>query len=199
MTLFHLVRHGTTSLVGGRVLAGRVPGHSLDARGRAEAGALARALGDRPIRRIVAGPLERASETAAPLGDTLALPVLIDGALDELDYGDWTGADWSTLADDPAWIAWNSYRGTAAIPGGETIGAVADRAMALVWRLGDDLGGGGEAALFTHADVIRALLAVSLGLAPDLSLRIAIDPASRSILRWDRGASPAVLGINLPP
>ena len=199
MTVFHVVRHATYALVGGRVLAGRTRGHALDAVGRAEAERIAATLADRAIGRIVSGPLERATETATPLAARLGLPVLIDAALDELDYGAWTGADWSSLADDPDWRAWNACRGTAAIPAGETIGAVADRAVGLLRRLADDLGGDREAALFTHADVIRAMLAAALGLAPDLSLRIALDPGSRSIVRFERGTAPAVLAVNLPP
>ena len=199
MTIFHLVRHGTYGLAGGRVLAGRTPGHALDATGRREAAAIATALAASPIGRIVSGPLERATETAAPLAARLGLPVLIDDALDEVDYGAWTGADWSTLGRDPDWLAWNGWRAAAAIPGGETIGAVADRAVGLLRRLSSDIGGEAEAALFTHADVIRALLAACLGLAPDLSLRIALAPGSRSIVQFEPSAPPLVLGVNLPP
>ncbi len=212
MTIFHLVRHGTYGLAAGRVLAGRTPGHALDATGRREAAAIATTLAARPIGRIVSGPLERATGTAAPLAARLGLPVLIDDALDEVDYGAWTGADWSTLGRDPDWLAWNGWRATAAIPGGETIGAVADRAVGLLHRLSSataDTGGGAEAALFTHAgaeaalfthaDVIRAVLAACLGLASDLSLRIALAPGSRSIVQFEPSAPPLVLGVNLPP
>ncbi len=199
MTIFHLVRHGSTPLAGGRILAGRTPGHRLDDAGRSDAERVATALARRPIGRVVSGPLERATETAAPLAEKLGLPVRIDPALDEVDYGAWTGADWSTLEADPDWIAWNGCRGSAAIPAGETIGAVADRAIGSLRRLADEIGGDGEAALFTHADVIRAVLASVLGLAPDLSLRLAVDPGSRSLVRYARGVMPLVLAVNVPP
>ncbi len=199
MTVFHLIRHGSYPVLGSDVLAGRTGGYSLDEEGRRQAEAVARALRGRPIDRVLAGPLERARESAAPLAAALGVPVVVDTALDELDFGDWTGRAWTTLRDDPAWIAWNTHRGSAAIPGGETIGAVTGRAMSLLRSLAAAPGADGEAALFTHADVIRAAVAAVLGLAPDLMLRVAIDPASRSVVRFGTDAPPLVLGVNLPP
>ena len=203
MTVFHLVRHGHYGLLDSGVLAGRTPGHSLDAEGRAQADAIARTLGDRPIAAIVSGPLERALETAAPLAQRLGLPVRIDDAIDELDFGEWTGRSWSTLDGDPAWSDWNRFRATAAVPGGETAGAVADRALGLLRRLGAEYRAGdaaeAEIALFSHADVIRKVIATLLGVPIDLARRIAIDPGGRAVVRLAPGRSPAVLALNLPP
>ena len=58
-----LVRHGLTSLTG-PVLAGWTPGVHLDERGRGQAAALAKRLGDLPLTAVVSSPLERCRETA---------------------------------------------------------------------------------------------------------------------------------------
>ena len=50
-------------------------------------------------------------------------------------------------------------------------------------------------ALFAHSDTIRAGLAFYLGVPVDMCVRIAIDPASVSVLRF-YGTKPEVVRIN---
>lgn len=199
MTVFHLLRHGTYSGLGDGVLVGRGADPSLDQEGEAAAARIADALGVRPIATVIASPRARARETARPLAGALRLPITVASEWDEIDFGGWTGRRWGELGNDPAWRDWNERRGTARCPGGETVSAVAGRALALLHRLGADLGPDREAALFGHADVIRIVICACLGLAPDLMLRFAVDPAGRSTIRLRPGEAPVVLGINLPP
>lgn len=65
-TTVHVMRHGEVHNPEG-VLYGRLPDYHLSERGRAQAEKVAQVLADRDIVAVIASPLERAQETAAPL------------------------------------------------------------------------------------------------------------------------------------
>lgn len=65
-TTVHVMRHGEVHNPEG-VLYGRLPDYHLSERGRAQADRVAQVLADRDIVAVIASPLERAQETAAPL------------------------------------------------------------------------------------------------------------------------------------
>ena len=193
MTTFHLIRHAHYSLLG-RVLAGRTPGHSLSDQGRAQAAALAEMLAEVPIVAVHSSPMERTRETAAVIAASLGLEVTIEDDLNEIDYGDWTATSFEALQSQPMWRFYNRFRSTAPIPKGETMLAVQARAFAVVQRLRRT---DGHVVLVSHADIIKAILAHLLGMPLDLSLRLDITPASRSVVRiFDEDVR--VLGVNLP-
>ncbi len=194
-TTFHLIRHASYDMLD-RVLAGRTPGHSLNVAGRAEAERVAGALASRPITAVVASPLERAQETAAVIGRLLGLPVRTEPDLNEIDFGDWTGTPFDTLHGSPAWTAFNTFRSTAAIPGGEAMLAAQARAVAAIGRLRADWSGQ-EIAVVSHGDVVKVLITHFLGVPLDLLRRIDIAPASRSVILL-ADAYVRVLGVNLP-
>jgi broad specificity phosphatase PhoE len=76
-TVIHLVRHGHVENPG-RVLYGRLPGFNLSARGRAQAGLLARYFAASPLAAVVSSPLERAQQTAGPIAAVHGLEVRTD-------------------------------------------------------------------------------------------------------------------------
>jgi broad specificity phosphatase PhoE len=76
-TLVHVVRHGEVDNPG-KVLYGRLPGFHLSSLGRAMAERVADELADHDITYVVASPLERAQETAAPIAARHGLPVASD-------------------------------------------------------------------------------------------------------------------------
>ena len=78
----HLVRHGEVYNPD-RVLYGRLPGFGLSPLGMEQAKLAAAFLAERDIGYLVASPLERAQQTAAPLADALGLPVETDERLIE--------------------------------------------------------------------------------------------------------------------
>ena len=65
-TIVHVMRHGEVHNPE-KILYGRLPDYHLSERGRAQAQAVADWLADRDIVYVVASPLERAQETAAPI------------------------------------------------------------------------------------------------------------------------------------
>ena len=117
MTTFLLIRHAAHDLLGRR-LAGRMPGVSLNGEGRRQVERLAERLAGASIRAVISGPLERARETAEPLARGLGLPVQISAAVDEIDFGEWTGLPFAELDQDPRWCWFNTFRSGARAPCG---------------------------------------------------------------------------------
>jgi probable phosphoglycerate mutase len=178
-----LIRHGSHDLLG-RELVGRRPGVHLSARGRAEAEALAKRLSDLPIVELYCSPRERALQTAEPICAALRISSQIHPALDEMDFGDWTGRAFDTLGSDPVWQRFNRDRALTRIPGGETMTEVAAR----MGRFMDELTAKHRdaqtaVALVGHGDPIRAAVANAIGLPLDFMLRFEIAPASLTVLR----------------
>ncbi|HME18086.1 MAG TPA: histidine phosphatase family protein, partial [Mycobacterium sp.] len=81
-TRIHLVRHGEVHNPEG-VLYGRLPGFRLSDKGIRQAQAVADALAGRDIVALIASPLQRAQETAAPIAARHDLPVGTDPDLIE--------------------------------------------------------------------------------------------------------------------
>ena len=81
-TTVHVMRHGEVYNPD-RILYGRLPGFRLSERGRAQAEAVADALADHDIVLVVASPLQRAQETAAPIAARHGLEVVTDPDLIE--------------------------------------------------------------------------------------------------------------------
>ncbi|MCW2753714.1 MAG: histidine phosphatase family protein [Marmoricola sp.] len=76
-TTVHLLRHGEVYNPEG-ILYGRAPGFLLSDRGVAMAERVAERIGDRDITYLVASPLERAQQTAAPLAKVRGIDIVID-------------------------------------------------------------------------------------------------------------------------
>jgi len=183
-----LVRHGRTAANAGGVLAGWTAGVHLDDTGREQAEATAQRLSVVPLAAVVTSPLERTRETAAAIlaGREPRPPLHVDERVGECRYGDWTNQPLKTLAKDPLWKVVQAHPSAAEFPGddGETLRAVQARAVDAVrdWnsRLGDDA----VYAVFSHGDVIKAVLADALGMHLDEFQRIVVDPCSVSVVRY---------------
>ena len=192
----HLVRHASYAALG-QVLAGRAEGWPLTAEGIAEAGRIAEFMAGRSLAAVLSSPVQRARQTAEPIAARCGLKVVLEPEITEIDFGAWTGLTFAALRADPAWRVWNRQRGLAAVPGGESMMQAQSRATAAVARARVSWPDA-EVVMVSHADVIRAVLAGLLGTPLDLMHRIAIDPASRSVVRL-HGDAVEVLGVNLPP
>jgi ribonuclease H / adenosylcobalamin/alpha-ribazole phosphatase len=191
--LVGLVRHGAHNDLG-TWLSGRTRDIALNAAGRNETVALTQRLARRGVTAIATSPRRRTVETAAILGQGLGLTPVPAGALDEIDFGAWSGARFSDLDGDPAWRHWNAARGTAPTPGGETMAQAVARAMAHLDELAQQ--GDGPILCVSHCDVIRGVIAHALGLSLDNILRFEIAPASVSWVQVHGQGLAHVLTIN---
>lgn len=161
-----------------RKLSGRLPGVPLSEAGRAQAAALGRYLADDGLTAVECSPLDRTCETADAVAKAAGLPAPTHAnALIELDLGEWTGRDLDGFGDEPAWTAWNERRGTARIPGGETMAEAQARIAGHIEAIARTRDGE-TVALVTHSDMIKAAVAHVIGLPLDNLLRLEIAPAS---------------------
>ena len=177
----HLIRHCAHGDVG-RVLTGRRPGVPLSPEGRAHAARVAEDIAARDgVSAILTSPRERTAETAAIIAERLGLGVEVAPALDEVDFGAWTGRSFVELDGDPDWQRWNAARSNAGTPGGETMVAAVARAVAQVEAIAASAPTG-PVMCVTHCDIIRGVIAHYLGLDLDRLLRFDVDPGSVSTI-----------------
>ena len=148
-----LVRHCRHADVGER-LTGRGEDGGLTQAGQVEAAELAERLAGDAVTVIYCSPRRRARETAAAIADRHGLTVRITEALDEIDFGPWTGQRFADLDGTPDWDRWNNARATARVPGGESMGEALARSRAFV----EGVEASGMAVFVTHCDIIRGLL-----------------------------------------
>jgi broad specificity phosphatase PhoE len=175
---FILIRHATCERMD-ELLLGRTVDLPLDLRGMQQATAMASALRSRDDLLVMTSPRQRTQQTAAAIAAANGCEVVSSYAIDELDFGHWSGRTFMQLADDADWRHWNEHRGSAATPAGERMADVQARVLQQLQRLRDAFPGR-AIAIVTHAEVIRAALMHWLGAPLDGYHRLAIHPASCS-------------------
>jgi probable phosphoglycerate mutase len=186
VTTVLLVRHGLTATTG-HVLTGWTPAISLDDRGQAQAAALAARLAPLPLDAIVSSPLERCQQTAAAIAATRnGQQVLTEDRVGECRYGDWTGQPLKKLAQEPLWRVVQAHPSAVTFPGpdGESMPDMQHRAVAAVREWNARLGQDATFLICSHGDVIKAIVADSLGLHLDQCQRIQADPCSLTVIRY---------------
>lgn len=188
-----LIRHAAHEHLG-RTLSGRLPDLPLSDAGAHQARRLAMRLAGLRFAAIHSSPVQRARETAAQIAAGRSLqPETVD-ALDEIDFGAWTGKSFAELEHEPGWSDWNSERGSARAADGETMAQAQSRIVGHIEQLAVRHEGS-AVALVSHCDLIRAALARYLQLPLDHMLTFDVDPASVSrIAVGDWGGR--VLSIN---
>jgi probable phosphoglycerate mutase len=195
MTTFLLIRHALCDPVG-RFIAGRQQGIPLNAAGRQQAQRLAERLRSTPLDAIYSSPLERALETARAIAEARRVQIQTVEAWNEVDFGEWTGRSLAELDQLPEWQRFNTFRSSTSIPGGETMAEVLGRVLRELDRLRDvHPAPTACVAVVSHGDVLRSLVAHTLGTPLDLFQRLEISPASVSTLEiTERG--PRLLLLN---
>ena len=186
MTGILLIRHGENDFVGKR-LAGHLPGVHLNEKGRKQAELIADALKNAPVKAIYSSPLERAVETAQPLGAALNLPVNIHPGLIELDFGAWQGKTTRQMHRMKAWKTVMEKASEMRFPQGESYVEAQARLVNAI----EEIKGASEkndlVACFSHCDSIRLLLTHYLNMPLDDFHRLNIDTASISLLYLGEG------------
>lgn len=194
-----LVRHGRSTANTAGVLAGCTPGVGLDDHGRDQAVATAERLRGVPVVELVASPLQRCQETAAPLAEVTGLTPVTDDGLVEVDYGAWQGQAIKDLLEESLWSTVQVHPSAVTFPDGESMAAMAARSAAAVRRrdaaIEAEHGPDAIWVAVSHGDIIKAVLADALGLHLDLFQRLEAAPASISIVRYGE-KRPTILGMN---
>jgi probable phosphomutase (TIGR03848 family) len=185
VTTVLLLRHGRTTANANGVLAGDLP-VELDDQGRAQAEAVGVRLAVLPLAAVVSSPLLRCRQTVE-----LALPgraVAVEDGLTECGYGEWVGRPLKELADEPLWKTVQQHPAGVTFPGGESMAAMATRAVAAIRRWDTRIAAEhGDEAIWvasSHGDVIKAIAADALALHLDLFQRINVEPGSITVVRY---------------
>lgn len=161
-----------------KVLFGRHVDAPLDEHGERQAESVAdylRTQLDRPL--IEASPRRRTRQTAAAIAARFDCEVRSRAELDEIDFGRWSGQPFAELENDPEWRRWNTERGKASTPTGETIVDVQERASTLLASLAREHPDR-TIVVVSHCEIIRSLVLFCLGASPNRYDALAIDPAS---------------------
>lgn len=196
MATLLLIRHGRTRANVDGVLAGRSAGVPLDDAGLLQVRALAERLRQVPLAAVVHSPLERCVQTARELVDGRPDVALHpDDRLVECDYGRWTGGRLEDLARDPLWATIMDRPSEVTFPEGESMAAMAARAVACADEWAARAGPDAVVVLVSHGDVLKALISHALDQPFDSFQRIAVGPASVSVVRTGP-PRPMVLRMN---
>lgn len=185
-TRFILVRHGETAAnremryIGSR-------DDELTERGQQQAQQVVEALAALPIAAIYASPRSRTQATAQPLAAQLSLPIITADELRENAFGSWEGMNRAeVLSHSPEYAAqlqaWE-IDPSIAPPGGESIAAMVQRVETFVQSLCEQHPNQ-SIVLVSHVGPIKALIAVTLGVAPGSVQRMFLDPATISVIDW---------------
>jgi broad specificity phosphatase PhoE len=177
-----LVRHGETEHNKGQLTLGRadVP---LNARGQAQAGALAGSFGMAPDA-VYSSPLVRALATAEAIAAPAGVAVEVEPALIEMDVGEMehlTGAELRERYPEflRAWLSGEAA--DARMPGGESLREVQDRAWVAVEAMRARRPDGRVVAV-THNFVILTVVCRALGLPLRDFRRIRQALAAKTVL-----------------
>jgi probable phosphoglycerate mutase len=194
--IISLLRHASTAWNEEGRIQGRhdVP---LSARGRTEVRAWRLppdGEGAADAIRWVSSPLSRAVETARLL---FRREPLVEGALAEMDWGDWEGL---TLAELDARYGDEFRRNEARgldfrPPGGESPREVADRVRGWLVRAA---AGAGPAVAVTHKGVLRALVAVATGWDMTAKPPIRLRDAALHRFAVDADGRVSIVECNVP-
>lgn len=180
MTTLILIRHGHTDWAD-KKLAGWLPDVHLNDLGRQQAQDLVERLKPIELAAIYSSPLERTIETAQPIAQARGLKINQVPNLGEVKCGDWQGQTLNVLAQKKEWKSAQASPSTFAFPNGESFREMQSRAVAAVEQI--SAAHETEAvALFSHGDVIKAIVVYYSGIALDNFQRVAISPASISVI-----------------
>lgn len=192
-----LARHGESEMNRQGMLYGRLDPGITD-EGRAQAAALAQLLADIEIAALYASPLRRAQETAAIVGERLAMTPVVHEGLYEQAFGDWEGKTPHEVIgpDRTLWRAWFA-RHAYHPPNGESLDQVAERG--LKWLAEVEAAHPGQTVLaVAHAGWLQALLSALLDLPQRSFWPFRIKQAGLAdIALFPEG--PVVLSINGEP
>ena len=151
-----------------------------------------------PFDAIASSPLQRCRAFARQLAERQGVPLHVSAAFQEIAFGEWEGLTTEEAAQRNPFEHPLFRAGSAAAPGGESLGQLRRRVLA-GWQewLADSMGE--HRLLVTHAGVMRALLSELLGLPASHVYRIALPEAAHFRVSLLAGAAPVLLSLNSTP
>ncbi len=194
MTRLLLTRHAPTPETG-TLLSGQVPGPSLGPEGTAVASGVASRLVGAGIAAVYSSPINRTWETAMEIGRAIGVRPTSHQGLAEIEFGSWTGRTLDSLRKLKAWQQVQETPSRFRFPNGESFAEAQTRGVAACEEIAAT-NPKGIVAVVSHADLIKLILSYYLGMPIDSMQRIAIVPASVSVIELEKGRGPRVLAVN---
>tara|TARA_R110002096_G_scaffold97821_2_gene218038 strand:+ start:7390 stop:8043 length:654 start_codon:yes stop_codon:yes gene_type:complete len=182
----YIIRHGETDFNKAHKMQGRGIDASINELGRAQAEAIASALEDVPITKIVTSSLIRTLETAQPLIEKSKAVVESYKDLDEMSFGTLEGKVFERVQSDVKLLhsSWVQGELDVAAENGESPNEVFKRANAQVLKVLQN--SGDEHIVFMlHGRLIRILLSVWLGYGLSKMDSISHNNGAINHLLWD--------------
>jgi probable phosphomutase (TIGR03848 family) len=191
VTTVILLRHAHSVANEKGILAGRASGVSLSTKGKEQAELLTSRLGNARFKDIRISPIERCLATLEPWlqsqDTSVRKKILFDPNVSEVDYGDWTGKKLLALSLRKEWRVVQNTPSEMKFPKGEGLLQMQQRAEKAL-RQSIKKTGTGVSLIVSHGDVIKSLIATALDLHLDKFQKIVIDPASISVLDFNKGS-----------
>lgn len=155
MRNIYIARHGETTWNAVGRYQGRLE-TPLSPLGQAQAQALAAALQDKNIERIVSSPLSRCTQTAVPLSVKIGVPIEEDPLLLEIAHGAWEGRyrDEIAATEPELYRTWKEHPEDVRFTGGESLNDVRERWQQFVEHFRPHK----DTLLLTHDIVVRMAL-----------------------------------------
>jgi broad specificity phosphatase PhoE len=182
MTEIILVRHGETESNRRGLFRGRldVP---LNATGREQAEAVARALGGDPVAAVFSSPLVRAVDTAGAIARKHGIEPIADESFNNIDLGRWQGLEKARVErEEPElWNLWMTDPDRWGVPGAESLGGVRDRALARTLALVPEYAGR-RFVIVSHRSVLKLLGGALLGMGTGCFWKLYLDNAGYSVI-----------------
>jgi len=184
-TFVFLIRHARAEYRPGR-LYGWTPGVHLAPDGVEDAKRLAVRLEPVRFRAMYSSPLERCRETADAIVAGRGLDVRLLEGLGEVRYGRWQGRSFASLARTKLWRTVQLFPSQATFPGGESLRETQARGVEAIEQIRREHKSG-AVAVVSHADMVKAIVAHYMGMHLDMFQRLAIAPASATVLALGNG------------
>ncbi|OLC13703.1 MAG: hypothetical protein AUH29_12095 [Candidatus Rokubacteria bacterium 13_1_40CM_69_27] len=179
-----VIRHGATDWSRERRFAGWRDVRLSD-EGRRQCAAVAQALAGTNAAAVYASPLERTRVSAEVIAKPHRLTVQLADAFREMGFGAWEGLTRAEVAArfPSEWDTWCAPPASFTPPGGEPLGAVAERVARGLEDLTADHDGE-TVILVTHAVVARLIVLAALGLGPERLWIVDAAPGGISELEY---------------
>jgi broad specificity phosphatase PhoE len=169
MAIIRIARHGETTWNAIGRYQGRLE-TPLSPLGQAQAQALAGALTDKGIRRIISSPLERCTQTALPLAAATGVPIETEPLLLEIAHGTWQGRFRDEIArtEPELFKQWRERPENVQFQGGESLHDVLERWQTFVTHFDPAV----DSLLVTHDVVVRVAVLERTGRGIDELRRV---------------------------
>ena len=192
-----LIRHAESTANADQILAGRLPGIELTENGLKQAESLISLFSTGLFAAIYSSPIQRCLQTAQITLDSQSLDIIENDFFLEVDYGSWSGEKISTLANDPLWSIVQKQPSNAKFPDGESLLNMSQRANKGFESIIKSHKSTDVIAIFSHADIIKAIISHQIGNDFNNYQKLMIDNAKVNILHF-KESEMALAGMNLP-